>query len=173
MKRKRRKRTQSQSLTRNVALLFLSLVILVGASVLFSVISDHPKFSYDPLESRLSKLVAKSPEKTLPDSPKSEKAEPRKSSFEYSYWDILLLQDKGSPSGSEDFSIQIAAFKSEEAAKKYAAELESKTHLRCTISDTGKWFAVRWGSFRSRETAERYCSTLSSKLQRECIVTRM
>ncbi len=169
MKRKRRRRTQSQSLTRNVALLLLSLGILAGASILFSMINDHPKYSYDPFESRLNKLVAKGPEKALP---KSEKAEPRKSSFEYTYWDILLLQDKGSLSGSENFSIQIAAFKSEEAAKKYAAELESKTHLRCSINDTGKWFAVRWGSFHSRETADRYCSTLSSKLQKACIVTK-
>jgi cell division septation protein DedD len=170
MKRKRRRRKQSQSLKRNVALLFLSLGILIGASVLFSMMGDHPEYSYDPLQSKLNKLVAKGQEKAVP---KEEKAEPQKSSFEYTYWDILLLQDKGSSSGNENFSIQIAAFKSEEAAKKYAAELEAKTHLRCTINDTGKWFAVRWGSFHSRETADRYCSTLSSKIQKTCIVTKM
>lgn len=170
MKRKRKRRKQSQSLKRNVALLFLSLGILVGASVLFSIINDRPEYSYDPIESRLNKLVTKSPEKVLP---KSEKEEPQKSSFEYTYWDVLLLQDKESPSGSESYSIQIAAFKSEDAAKKYAAELEAKTHLRCNISDTGKWFAVRWGNFHSRETADRYCSTLSSKIQKTCVVTKM
>lgn len=170
MKRKRGRRKQPQSLARNVALLFLSLVVLIGASVLFSMISDRPEYSYDPIESKLNKLVTKSPEKALP---KDEEAVPQKNSFEYSYWDILLLQDKNALSGTENYGVQIAAFKSEDAAKKYAAELEEKTHLRCSIDDTGKWFAVRWGSFRTRETAERYCSTLKGKLQRECIVIKL
>jgi septal ring-binding cell division protein DamX len=170
MKRKRGKKKQSQSLKRNAALLFVSLGILIGASILFSVINARPEYSYGPIESKLSKLVAKSPEKALP---KKEKAEPQKSSFEYSYWDILLLQDKNSPTGDENYSIQIAAFKSEDAAKKFAADLEVKTHLRCTIDDSGKWFAVRWGNFHSRDAAQRYCSMLNSKVQRECFVTKL
>lgn len=172
MTRKRRQK-KNQSLSKNVALLFLSLGILACASVLFSTISGRPEYSYDPLETKINKMVAKTSDKNVA---KIEKTEPQKSSaggFEYSYWDILLLQDKNQPSASENYSVQIAAFKSREAASQYAVELEGKSHLRCSIEDTARWYIVRWGNFHTREMAERYCSTLSNRLQKDCVVMKL
>jgi len=170
---RKRKNTNKQSLPKNIALLFLSLGILAGASVLFSTISARPEYSYDPLETKLNKLVAKNQDKAAVT---GEKEVPQKSStgsFEYSYWDILLLQDKNhSPSG-ESYSVQIASFKSHEAAKQYAAELEGKSHLKCVVEESSRWYIVRWGSFHTREVAERYCGTLSSRLQKECVVMKL
>ncbi len=166
----RRKRKQKkQSLTKNIALLFLSIGILAGASVLFSSIKDH---SYAPIESKLNRMVSKSQAKETALQEK-EKAEPQKSSvnpIEYSYWDILLLQDKDARAPGESYSIRIATFRSRVSADKYAAELEDKTHLRCSIEEAGGKFIVRWGNFHTREVAERYCSTLSGKLQKHCTV---
>ena len=169
----RRRTRKKQSLTKNVAMLFLSLGVLAGASVLFSTISARPEFSYAPFGQRWKSLMASDLKQ---EGEKTRKTEIRKGSasgFEYSYWDILLLQDNNTSSADDSFSIQIAAFKSREAAKSFAAELEKKTRIRCTVEDTGKWSVVRWGSFHTRETAERYCSKLSDRLQRECIVVKM
>lgn len=170
---RKRKHSKKQSLPKNIALLFLSLGILAGASLLFSTINARPEYSYDPLETKLNKLVSKGPEKSAVE---GEKEAPQKSSansFEYSYWDILLLQDKSQSSSGESFSVQIASFKSLEAAKQYAAELEGKTHLRCLVDDNSRWYIVRWGNFHTREVAERYCGTLSSRLQKECVVVKL
>ena len=154
-------------------MLFLSLGVLAGASILFSTINARPEFSLDPFGRRWKNLVTSGAET---DGRPEEKSETRKSAasgFEYSYWDILLLQDESSGVSDDSFSIQIAAFKSHDAAENFASELEKKTRIRCSVKDTGKWSVVRWGSFHSRETAERYCSKLSERLQRECIVVRM
>ena len=170
MKRKRKQKQKKQSLTKNIALLFLSIGILAGASVLFSSIKDQ---SYAPIETKLNKMVSKSTAKTTAQD--KQKAEPQKSSMnpiEYSYWDILLLQDKGTQTPGESYSIRIATFRSRESADKYAVELENKTHLRCSIDEAGGKFIVRWGNFHTREVAERYCSTLSGKLQKDCTVMR-
>ncbi|HPX17858.1 MAG TPA: SPOR domain-containing protein [Deltaproteobacteria bacterium] len=169
-----RKRThKKQSLTKNIAMLFLSLGILAGASLLFSTINARPEFSYDPFGERWKSLVASDPIRNEKPSGKAQASKSAASGFEYSYWDILLLQDSDSASAADSFSIQIAAFRSPETARSFAAELEEKTRIRCTVADTGKWTVVRWGSFQSRETAERYCSKLSDRLQRECIVVKM
>lgn len=170
---RKRKNSKKQSLPKNLALLFLSLGILAGASVLFSTINARPEYSYDPLESKLTKLVSKNPEKSAAKGEKEVVQKSSVNSFEYSYWDILLLQDKNPSSSGESFSVQIASFKSREAAEQYAAELEGKTHLRCTVDQNSRWHIVRWGSFHTREVAERYCGTLSSRLQKECAVIKL
>lgn len=168
---RRRRRRKSQSLTKNIALLFLSLGVLAGASVLFSTVDPRPEL-YDPIESKLNKLTSKGAGK---DTGHVENIEAKKGSaggFEYSYWDILLLQDKNASYAGEDYSIQIASFKSSEAAHKYASDLQARTHLKCSVGDNGRWFSVRWGSFHTREMAERYCSTLSGRLHKECVVVK-
>lgn len=169
----RKRAPKKQSLTKNIALLALSLGILAGVSFLFSTLSDRPEFSFDPVGERWKSLVTddtKSPAK--PDG----SSEPQKitaGSFEYSYWDILLLESGDKSASSESYSIQIAAFKSHESAKKLASKLQEESRVRCTVTDTGTWFVVRWGTFHSRETADRYCSKLSEKIKRECIVVKM
>jgi hypothetical protein len=169
-----RKRTQKkQSLAKNVALLFLSLGVLAGASVLFSTISARPEFSYDPFGERWKNMVVSDSQEGEKIAEKPEVRKSSASSFEYSYWDILLLQDNNSSAAADSFSVQIAAFKSRDAANTFASELEKKTRIRCSVEDTGKWSVVRWGSFHTRETAERYCAKLSDRLQRECIVVKM
>ena len=169
----RKRKNKKQSLTKNIAMLFLSLGILAGASLLFSTINARPEFSYDPFGERWKNLVSSDPIMNENPSGKAQVSKRAASGFEYSYWDILLLQDSNSASEANSFSIQIAAFRSHDAAKGFAAELEERTKIRCTVADTGKWTVVRWGSFQSRETAERYCSKLSDRLQRECIVVKM
>ncbi|MFY9396761.1 MAG: SPOR domain-containing protein [Desulfomonilia bacterium] len=161
---------KKQSLAKNIALLALSLVVLAGASFLFSAVSDRPEFSLDPVGERFKNMVADE------NKPPAEPSEPQKLSaggFEYSYWDILLLDNGDKSASSESYSIQIAAFRSHESAVKFASELQEKSRVRCTVTNTGTWSVVRWGTFHNRETAERYCSKLSEKLKRECIVVKM
>jgi septal ring-binding cell division protein DamX len=172
VRKKRKAKLKKQSLARNVALLLLSVMVLAGVSILFSRLNTRPEYSYAPLEKNLSKMVAKATERTAA---RTEQAEPQKSSagpFEYSYWDILLLQDNDVGS-SEHYSLQIATFKSRDAARQYADEVEDRNHLRCEVEAKDKAFVVMWGNFRTREIAERYCSTLSGRLQRECAVVKL
>lgn len=168
-RKKRKAKLRKQSLARNIALLFVSIAVLAGASVLFTMLNTRPEYSYAPIEKNLSKMVSKASAKTP--SP-ADKPGPEKGSagtFEYSYWDIL--QDKGS-AADEAYTVQIATFRSRDEAQRFADGLEDKNHLTCEVEQKGKAFAVRWGSFRTRETAERYCSTLSGRLQRECTVVK-
>jgi septal ring-binding cell division protein DamX len=170
--RKRKAKLKKQSLARNVALLLLSIVVLAGASLLFSILGARPEYSYAPIEKNLHKMVARASEKNAVH---AEKTEPQKGSagaFEYSYWDILLLQDKDSGS-AEHYSVQVAQFRSMDAARQYAGEIEDKSHLTCEVEEKGKAFVVLWGNFRTREMAERYCGTLSGRLQRECAVVKL
>lgn len=171
-KKKRKATLKKQSLARNIALLLLSIVILAGVSVLFSRLNTRPEYSYAPIEKNINKIVAKASQKTTAP---AEKAAPQKSSadpFEYSYWDILLLQD-GNDASSETYSIRIATFGSPGEAREYAVEIEDRNHLRCEVEAKGKTYMVRWGSFRTREMAERYCSTLSGRVGRECAVVKL
>ncbi|HQO81734.1 MAG TPA: hypothetical protein PKW48_11815, partial [Deltaproteobacteria bacterium] len=92
-----------------MALLFLSLGVLAGASVLFSTISARPEFSYDPFGQRWRSLMASDSKQDTEKTPKTEIHKGSASGFEYSYWDILLLQDNNTSSADDSFSIQIAA----------------------------------------------------------------
>jgi septal ring-binding cell division protein DamX len=172
-KKHRKKRVRKQSLAKNVALLLISIAVLAGASILFSTLNTRPEYSYDPIEKNLNKLVSKVPGKTAVQAEKPEPQEGSAGSFEYSYWDILLLQDKEGAAAVDSFSIQIGSFKTREAADQFASEIGDKTHLRCTVEGRGKSFVVRWGTFHTKEMADRYCSTLSGKLQKECFVMKL
>jgi cell division septation protein DedD len=169
----KKRKQKKQSLAKNIALLFLSLGILAGASILFSMVNGRSDFSYDPFHSKWKTLIAQD-NKTKP-SQKSEVKTQKSSAntFEYSYWDILLIQDKEEPASENNYSIQIAAFKSLQQAQKYANDLKDKTHLQCKVITKEKWSMVRWGSFSTKSTAERYRKKLSKRLQRECIVVKM
>jgi cell division septation protein DedD len=171
-KKKRTKKLKKQSLARNVALLILSVVILAGVSFVFSRLNARPEYSTAPIEKNISKIVAKASQKNAP---QAEKAAPQKSAanpYDYSYWDILLLQDESAASG-DAYSIQIAAYKSRDEARSFADEVQDKDRLRCEVEEKGKVFVVRWGSFRTREMAERYCGTLTGRLGRECVVVKL
>jgi cell division protein FtsN len=168
----KKRKPKKQSLAKNIALLFLSLGILAGASILFSMVNGRSDFSYDPFHSKWKSLIAQD-NKTNPAQKSEEKTQKSANAFEYSYWDILLVQDKEEPAGENNYSIQIAAFKSIQQAQKYAHDLKNKTHLQCKVVTKEKWSMVRWGSFSTKSTAERYRKKLSKRLQRECIVVRM
>jgi len=169
---KKKKKTKNQSLAKNIALLFLSLVILAGASFLFSSVSTNADFSFDPFHSQWSNLISRDQGNNQP----GEKAKPDKtaaSAFEYTYWDVLLLREDTGASAGNNYSIQIASFKSSEQAEVYAERIKEKTSLQCRVVNTGNWSAVRWGSFPTKDSAQRYCKELSGKLNRECIVVGM
>jgi len=168
----KKRKQKNQSLAKNIALLFLSLGILAGASVIFTAVNGRPDFSFDPFRSNWSNLVDKGRKsKTTKNVAKTDKT--TASAFEYTYWDILLLQDDTASSAENNYSIQIASFKSNDQAINYVKELKEKTHLQFKIVNTGKWSAVRWGSFTTKDSAQRYCKQLSSKLNRECIIIEM
>ncbi len=169
----KRKKQKKQSLTKNIALLFLSLGILAGASILFSAVSGRSDFSYDPFRSKWTNIISQRHENTAPKQSKVTPQESSANAYDYKYWDILLLQDKEEPPGDNNYSIQIAAFKTLKQAQTYAGDLKEKTHLQCKVVSEGKWSMVRWGSFSTRSTADRYRKKLSERLQRECIVVKM
>lgn len=170
-RKKRRTRLKKQSLAKNVALLLLSVFILAGASVLFSMLNTRPEYSCEPIEKNLSKMVSKAREKAAAETAKPGPQEGSAGSFEYSFWDILLLPDKGASPG-QGYGVQIASFDSREAALELAGSLESKNRLTCEVTPLDGVFVVRWGSFRTREVAERYCRTLSGRLRTGCTVVK-
>ncbi|MBN2298533.1 MAG: SPOR domain-containing protein [Deltaproteobacteria bacterium] len=168
----KKRQQKNQSLVKNIALLFLSLSILAGASLLFSTVNGKSDFSFDPFHSEWSNLIDKDREnKTTKITEKTNKT--AASAFEYTYWDILLLQDDTAASADNNYSIQIASFKSNDQALIFAKSIKEKTHLQCKVVNTGNWSAVRWGSFPTKDSAQQYCKELSSKLNRECIVIKM
>ncbi len=169
----KKRHQKKQSLAKNIGLLFLSLGILAGASLLFSTVSDRSDFSYDPFHSQWTNLVTQERETTSSQESETKAPKSTASAFEYSYWDILLLQDKEDASGENAYSIQIGAFKSLKKAQDFASHLQEKNHLQCKVINKGDWSMVRWGSFTSKASAERYRKKLSSQLQQECIVVRM
>lgn len=169
----KRRRQKKQSLTKNVALLFLSLGILAGASILFSTVSGSSDFSYDPLRGKLASIISLRHEGKSVQTDEAKKKKSQASSYDYKYWDILLLQEKAEPPGDNKYTIQIAAFKSLKNAQNYAHDLKDKTHLQCRVVSQGDWSVVRWGSFSKRSSAERYRKKLSERLQKECIIIKM
>lgn len=169
----KRRNQKKQSLAKNIALLFLSLGILAGASILFSTVNGRSDFSYDPFRSKLANIISPLHENNSPQKTEVKTQKSSVSAYDYKYWDILLLQDKAEPSGDNNYSIQIAAFKSLTHAQNYAHDLKEKTHLQCRVVSEGKWSVVRWGSFSKKSSADRYRKKLSERLQRECIVVKM
>jgi len=168
----KKRHQKNQSLAKNIALLFLSLGILAGTCILFSTVNERSDFSFDPFRSNWSNLVGKERKtKTADHEPKTTKT--TASAFEYTYWDILLLQNNSALPAENNYSIQIASFISHDQALNYAKDLKEKTHLKFRVVNTGTWSAVRWGSFATKESAQRYCKELSSKLNRECIIIGM
>ncbi|MDT8273907.1 MAG: SPOR domain-containing protein [Desulfomonilia bacterium] len=171
MKKRRKKKPPKQSLAKNVALLFLSLGILAGASVLFSTINGSSHLSLSPLQDRFSGFL----KEQRPEVTSAENTAVQKSSvgpFEYTFYDILFKKDATEASG-EHFSIQIAAFKTKDRAEQLAKEINEKTRLRWRVDQHGSWSYVRFGNFSTRASAERYKDKISATLQRECLVVKM
>jgi len=169
---KKKIKKKNQSLVKNIALLFLSLVILAGASFLFSTVNTNADFSFDPFGSQWLNLISRDQGSNQPGQ-KVNQDKTAASAFEYTYWDILLLREDTGASAGNNYSIQIASFKSSEQARSYAESIKEKTSLQCRVVNTGTWSAVRWGSFPTKDSAQRYCRELSSKLNKECIVVGM
>jgi cell division septation protein DedD len=168
----KRKKQKKQSLAKNIALLFLSLGILAGASILFSAVNGRSDFSYDPFRSKWTTIISQRQKDSVSKKSKVTPQESSASAYDYKYWDILLLQDKEEPPGDNNYSIQIAAFKTLKQAQNYAGNLKDKTHLQCSVVSKGKWSVVRWGSFSTKSSADRYRTKLSERLNRECIVVK-
>jgi cell division septation protein DedD len=175
-KRQKKKRIHKQSLSRNIALLFLSLGLLAGVSILFTSFSTRSELSMDPIQSTVKGLVARD-EKPLPATePQPAKTEVKKSNaipaFDYSFYKILKEKNSAEPI-EEHYSVQIGAFKSQLHAKTLAQELREKSRIKCRIEKEGNLFCVRWGTFTTISTAEENRVKLSDKIKRNCRVVKM
>jgi cell division septation protein DedD len=173
-KRKKRRhpdRRKGTSMTRNVALLFLSLGLVVCACILYTSLFDRSDISLDPLQKALSGVTAQAPSKTPP--AKTEPREPTQaaSAYDYTFYQMLGRKDASGPI-DDHYCIQVAAFRTEGQARELARSLREKTRLRFNVERRGRLHYVRWGSFASRENAEKQCARLAEKLQRECMVVR-
>jgi len=175
MRKPRKKRTQRKgaqpSTLRNIALFFLSLGLLSGASLLFSYLGNRADISLDPIQKAFNGMVA---EEEVGDKPMEEVKETSSavSGYDYKFYE-LLGERAGQEPSEEHFSIQIAAFRDRQQAKEFVQELKEKTRVPLRIDRNGKLSCVRWGSFTTRETAAKQCAKLSDKLKRDCIVVKM
>ena len=169
-KRAQPKRRQS-STVRNVALLFLSLGLLTGASLLFSYLGNRSDISLDPIQKAFSGMVAEEDKGEAPaDEPKTKSS--AVSGYDYKFYE--LLSEKNDQDQSEEhYSVQIGAFRNNAHAKEFVRELKEKTSIPLRIDRHGKLSCVRWGTFTTREIAEKQCAKLSEKLQRNCVVVKM
>jgi cell division septation protein DedD len=174
-KRKKKKRIHKQSLTRNVALLFLSLGLLAGVSILFTSFSSRSELSMDPIQSTVKGLVTRD-EKPLPVEPAPADTEAKKSTaipaFDYSFYKILKEKNSAEPV-EEHYTVQIGAFKSQAHAKALTQELREKNRIRCRVEKEGNLFCVRWGTFTTVSSAEENRAKLSEKISRNCKVVKM
>jgi len=175
-KRQKKKRIHKQSLTRNVALLFLSLGLLAGVSLLFTSFSHRSELSMDPIQSTVKGLVTRD-EKPLPAAePAPVKTEAKKSTaiptFDYSFYKILKEKNSAEPA-EENYTVQIGAFKSQAHAKSLAQDLREKNRIKCRVEKEGNLFCVRWGTFTTVSTAEENRMKLSEKINRCCKVVKM
>jgi cell division septation protein DedD len=174
--KKKKKRIRKQSLTRNVALLFLSLGLLAGVSILFTSFSTRSELSMDPIQSTVKGLVTRD-EKPLPATePAPAKTEAKKSTaiptFDYSFYKILKEKNSSEPV-EEHYTVQVGAFKSQAHAKSMAQELREKNRLKCRVEREGNLFCVRWGTFTTISSAEENRVKLSEKINRNCKVVKM
>lgn len=168
--RKKRRRPR-QSLTKNVSLLFLSLGLLAGASMLFSTLSNRADISMDPIQSTWNGITSREEKpKTPPE--QTEKKKSTMSTFNYSFYKILT-QKEDPGQAVEHYTVQIAAFRSQDHAKSFAHEIKEKSRLTCRIDREGGWSCVRWGTFTTLDSAEQSRGKLSDKLNRGCKVVKM
>lgn len=171
-KKKRRQTKHKQSSTaRNVALLFLSLGLLTGASMLFSYFGNRSDLSLDPVQKAWNGMVSDEQKGEAP-ADESETKSSSVSGFDYTFYDILS-EKEGQDQGQEHFSVQVGAFKNREQAQELAGMLQEKSRVTFRIDKEGKLSCVRWGTFTNRDVAEKQCEKLSAKLQRSCIVVKM
>jgi hypothetical protein len=173
--RKKKKRSQPKrkqsSTVRNVALLFLSLGLLTGASMLFSYLGNRSDITLDPIQKAWSGMVAEDEKGEAP----AREPETKSSAvggYDYKFYEILGEKD-GQDQGEEHYSIQVGAFRNKDHAKEFVQELGEKAKISLRIDKDGKLSCVRWGTFTTREAAERQCAKLSDKLQRHCVVVKM
>ena len=170
--KKKKKRQPKQSLTKNTALFFLSLCVLVGASFLFTSIAQRPELPLNPFNYEWKKLL----KKPLKEEGKPAQPESKENSIgavEYTFYDILYHQDNTPATSDYHYTIQIAAFRTTHQADTFVKELRQNRKLKCKVTCRGKWSCVRWGSFPTKAAAERYRKKLSSMLKRDCMVVKI
>jgi hypothetical protein len=182
--RKRKPPRPAGSLTRNIALLIMSVAILAGATWLFINTVDLPDIKFNISELKpgeiLSTIKSKFGKKEIDDRhiAKSEKkkgkveASVSDNEYKYSFYDILFHQ-KQPKSADSRYSILIEQFKSKKSAQEYAKALEKDKRLTCRIERKGGKYAVVWGGFPASSDAERYNKLLSMMLDMECEVVEM
>ncbi len=169
-KKSRKRRAKKQSTSRNMALFCVSLCMLVGASYLFSVVTSQEDLTFNPADLSRYDLFSKAEEEVVKAEPKKA---PRKSAIadtELVFYDLLNSDDQ---QADNNYSVQIAAFKSYERASKFADNLKQKKRLQCRLVRQDEWILVRWGSFPTKASAERYNKKISTMLDRECMVVKM
>jgi len=163
---------KKQSLPKNIALFFLSLGLLAGASIMFSTMNGQFDIHMVPFLHNGDEIASRGGEKpAVQNTPHTQKSS--MTPFEYTFYDILYRHGKNEPIAQGRFSIQIAAFKTSDRALSYADTIKKKRNITCRIDKKGQWSYVRWGSFNSRDAAERYIKNLSKKLKVECMVVNM
>ncbi len=168
----KQRKPKRQSLAANSVLFVVSLVILIGASMLMHAVDTHPQLAWAPISQQWTRLVHGSQDRTEHiQTPQA--AESTAGAFEYSFYDLLSHQDSAPANAEYHFSIQIAAFKAPERAQGYAETLRQEKKLRCRVVRQGRWSLVQWGSFPTRAAAERYRRKLSEALCRECLVVKI
>lgn len=169
--KKKRRHPKQSSLAKNMALLFLSLGLLAGASFIFSYFGNRSELSLDPIHSAWNSIF--SPEekpKVITEQPKTKSSSV--GPIDYTFYDLLNQKDT-SAQGGDSYTIQVGAFKSKYQAKTFANELKEKYKLPFRIVKDGKVNSVRWGTFNTLEKAEKLRAELSAKLQRDCKVVKM
>lgn len=177
MGKKRKRRTggphKTTSTAKNVALLFLSLGMVVCSCIVYAYLFGRHGITLDPLQKAISGLSSEErPDKPSPETGPTPPRQQAASAYDFMFYDMLGNKDEAHrETGS--YSVQVAAFKSEESAKTMARSLEDKTRVKFRIDRKGPSYFVRWGSFSTKEKADRQCARLSEKLGRECIVVRM
>lgn len=175
MRKPKKKHTQPKrrqsSTVRNVALLFLSLGLLTGASMLFSYLGSRSDISLDPIQKAISGMVDEE-EKSREPADKPETKSSAVSGYDYKFYELLSEKD-GQDQSEEHFSVQIAAFRNRDHAKEFVQELKEKTRIPLRVDRDGNLNCVRWGTFTTRDAAEKQCAKLSDKLKRNCIVVKM
>lgn len=170
-KKRAQPRRRQSSTVRNVALLFLSLGLLTGASILFSYLDNRSGMSLDPVQKAFSGMVAQDDRVEKPaDEPKTKSS--AVSGYDYEFYD-LLTKEGDQDQFEQHYSIQVGAFRDSDHAREFIRELREKARVQLRIDRDGKLSCVRWGTFTTREAAEKQCAKLSEKLGRTCVVVKM
>jgi cell division septation protein DedD len=172
---KKKRNPKQSSVAKNVALLFLSLGLLAGVSMLFTSVSSRSEMSLNPIQSTMKGLVSQEDKPKAAAAPPAQTETKKNSSmttFDYSFYKILN-QKEGSEKADEHYTIQVATFKSQAHAKSLAQELREKTRIKCRVEKEGGLFCVRWGTYSTVASAEQNRVKLSEKLNRDCRVVKM